>query len=85
MILRVKEQMASAPADVPDCLVKRLLEENMIKGHVFQGKAEEKEGELDWEDACMVSAAFTLGGLHSVSTHLATATLCTNPAYRQLV
>ena len=40
--------------EVPDCLVKTLI----------QSKDKEK---LDWEDLCMLSAVFTLGGVHSVS------------------
>jgi serine kinase of HPr protein (carbohydrate metabolism regulator) len=52
MILRVKSRMDSGE-DVPDCLVKTLIE------------TQEQEG-LDWEDLCMLSAVFTLGGVHSV-------------------
>ena len=40
--------------EVPDCLVKTLI----------QSQEDEK---LDWEDLCMLSAVFTLGGVHSVS------------------
>jgi len=40
--------------EVPDCLVKMLIE------------SQENE-KLDWEDLCMLSAVFTLGGVHSVS------------------
>lgn len=54
MILRVKARM-DAGEDVPDCLAKTLLEH------------QEKEN-LDWEDVCMLTAVFTLGGVHSVST-----------------
>ncbi|KAI0064977.1 cytochrome P450 [Artomyces pyxidatus] len=53
MILRVKARM-SAGEDVPDCLVKTLIE------------TQEQE-RLDWEDMCMLSAVFTLGGVHSTS------------------
>ena len=53
MILDVKARM-DAGEDVPDCLVKTLL----------QTQEEEK---LDWEDLCMLSAVFTLGGVSSVS------------------
>ena len=42
-----------AGEDVPDCLVKTLI----------QTQEQEK---LDWEDMCMLSAVFTLGGVHSV-------------------
>ena len=52
MIMRVKARMDMGE-DVPDCLVKTLL------------LAQEKE-KLDWEDLCMLSAVFTLGGVHSV-------------------
>jgi hypothetical protein len=52
MIMRVKARM-DAGEDVPDCLVKTLL----------QTREQEK---LDWEDLCMLSAVFTLGGVHSV-------------------
>ncbi len=52
MIMRVKARM-DAGEDVPDCLVKTLL------------LTQEKE-KLDWEDLCMLSAVFTLGGVHSV-------------------
>ena len=53
MILRVKERLDS-DQDVEDCLAKTLLLE------------QEKEG-LDWEDICMLTVVFTLGGVHSVS------------------
>jgi len=52
MIMRVKARM-DAGEDVPDCLVKTLL------------LTQENE-KLDWEDLCMLSAVFTLGGVHSV-------------------
>lgn len=52
MIMRVKARM-DAGDDLPDCLVKTLL------------LTQEKE-KLDWEDLCMLSAVFTLGGVHSV-------------------
>ncbi|KAI0283209.1 cytochrome P450 [Russula brevipes] len=51
MIMRVKARM-DAGEDVPDCLVKTLL----------QTREQEK---LDWEDMCMLSVVFTLGGIHS--------------------
>jgi len=50
--MRVKARMDAGEA-VPDCLVKTLL------------LTQEKE-KLDWEDLCMLSAVFTLGGVHSV-------------------
>ncbi|KAF8073465.1 cytochrome P450 [Lyophyllum atratum] len=53
MILRVKARMDSGE-DVPDCLVKTLIET-------------QEEEKLDWEDLCMLSAVFTLGGVHSTS------------------
>ncbi|KAJ4466755.1 cytochrome P450 [Lentinula aciculospora] len=53
MILRVKARL-DAGEYVPDCLVKTLIQD------------QEKE-ELDWEDLCMLSAVFTLGGVHSTS------------------
>lgn len=53
MILRVKERLDSKQ-HVEDCLAKTMLLE------------QEKEG-LDWEDICMLTAVFTLGGVHSVS------------------
>ena len=54
MILRVKERLDSNQ-NVEDCLAKTLLLE------------QEKEG-LDWEDICMLTAAFAIGGVHSVSS-----------------
>lgn len=53
MILRVKAQLDSGE-DVPDCLAKTLI----LTG---------EENKLDWEDYCMMTAVFTLGGVHSVS------------------
>jgi hypothetical protein len=53
MILRVKARL-DAGEDVEDCLAKTLL-------------LEQKNENLDWEDMCMLSAVFTLGGVHSVS------------------
>ncbi|KAI0050012.1 cytochrome P450 [Auriscalpium vulgare] len=53
LILRVQARM-DAGEDVPDCLVKTLIETREAEG-------------LDWEDLCMMSAAFTLGGVHSMS------------------
>ena len=52
MIMRVKARM-DAGEDVPDCLVKTLL-------------LTQEQEKLDWEDLCMLSAVFTLGGVHSV-------------------
>lgn len=52
MVTAVKERM-DAGENVPHCLAKVLIE----------GQAQEK---LDWEDVCMLSAAFALGGVHSV-------------------
>ena len=43
-----------AGEDVEDCLAKTLLLEQKNEG-------------LDWEDMCMLSAVFTLGGVHSVN------------------
>jgi hypothetical protein len=53
MILRVKARI-DAGEDVEDCLAKTLLLEQKNEG-------------LDWEDMCMLSAVFTLGGVHSVT------------------
>ncbi|KAH9959782.1 cytochrome P450 [Russula dissimulans] len=53
MIMRVKARM-DAGEDVPDCLVKTLL------------LTQEKEM-LDWEDLCMLSVVFTIGGVHTTS------------------
>jgi cytochrome P450 len=53
MIMRVKARMDSGE-DVPDCLVKTLL-------------LTQEQEKLDWEDLCMLSAVFTLGGVHSTS------------------
>ena len=53
MIRRFKTLMDSGE-EVPDCLMKMLLE------------SQENE-KLEWEDICMLSAVFTLGGVHSVS------------------
>ena len=52
MIERVKARM-DAGEDVPDCLVKTLL-------------LTQEQEKLDWEDLCMLSSVFTLGGVHSV-------------------
>lgn len=52
--LRQVEARINAGENVPDCLAKTLLE------------TREEEG-LDWEDMCMLTAVFTLGGVHSVS------------------
>jgi hypothetical protein len=53
MIRRFQTLMKSGEV-VPDCLVKVLLES-------------QEDEKLDWEDLCMLSAVFTLGGVHSVS------------------
>ncbi|PPQ88901.1 hypothetical protein CVT25_009136 [Psilocybe cyanescens] len=53
MILDFKSRMLSGE-EVPDCLVKTLLDN-------------QKTEKLDWEDLCMLSAVFTLGGVHSTS------------------
>ena len=53
MISDVKARM-DAGEEVPDCLVKTLL-------------MTQEEEKLDWEDLCMLSAVFTLGGFASVS------------------
>ena len=45
--------------DVPDCLVKTLL-------------LNQERDKLDWEDMCMLAAAFNLGGIHSVPYRLDT-------------
>ena len=60
MVMAVKQRM-DAGENVPHCLAKVLIE----------GQQQEK---LDWEDVCMLSAAFALGGVHSVS-RLRTGTL----------
>jgi len=52
MITQVKNRMDSGE-DVPDCVVKTLIQ------------TQEQEN-LDWEDMCMLSAVFTLGGVISV-------------------
>ena len=52
MIDRVRARM-DAGEDVPDCLVKT----------VILTREQEK---LNWEDMCMLSLVFTLGGVHSV-------------------
>jgi len=53
MIRRFQTRMDSGE-EVPDCLVKTLIESREAE-------------KLDWEDLCMLSAVFTLGGVHSVS------------------
>jgi hypothetical protein len=52
MIDRVKTRM-NAGEDVPDCLVKTMI-------------LTQEQEKLDWEDMCMLSVVFTLGGVHSV-------------------
>ena len=59
MIRRLQTRMDSGE-EVPDCLVKTLIET-------------QEEEKLDWEDLCMLSAVFTLGGVHSVSVLSSTA------------
>ena len=56
MIRQFKTLMDSGE-EVPDCLVKVLIES-------------QEDEKLDWEDLCMLSAVFTLGGVHSVSSAL---------------
>ncbi|PPQ76481.1 hypothetical protein CVT25_011988, partial [Psilocybe cyanescens] len=53
MIVEFKDKMIGGE-EVPDCLVKTLLEN-------------QESEKLDWEDICMLSGVFTLGGVHSVS------------------
>jgi hypothetical protein len=74
MIMRVKARM-DAGEDVPDCLVRTLLLD------------QEKE-KLDWEDMCMLAAAFNLGGIHSVLINYLLVGRTTNPGlavYRRRV
>jgi len=52
MIAQVKARM-DAGEDVPDCLVKTLI-------------LTQEQEKLGWEDMCMLSVVFTLGGIHSV-------------------
>jgi cytochrome P450 len=52
MIDRVKARM-NAGEDVPDCLVKTMI-------------LTQEQEKLSWEDMCMLSVVFTLGGVHSV-------------------
>jgi hypothetical protein len=52
MIMRVKARM-DAGEDVPDCLVKTLL-------------LTQEQEKLSWEDLCMLSVAFMIGGVSSV-------------------
>ncbi|KAF8996231.1 cytochrome P450 [Cyathus striatus] len=53
LIIRFKERM-EADESVPNCFVKMLLET-------------QEEERLDWEDLCMLSAVFILGGAHSTA------------------
>ena len=53
MILDVKHRMEQDKDNLPDCLVKTLLENREAEN-------------LDDEDLCMLAAVFTLGGVHSV-------------------
>jgi hypothetical protein len=52
MIDRVKAHM-NAGEDMPECLVKTMI-------------LTREQEKLDWEDMCMLSVVFTLGGVHSV-------------------
>ena len=52
LLMKVKARM-DAGEDVPDCLAKTL----------WQIRDQEN---LDWEDMCMLTAVFVLGGVHSV-------------------
>jgi hypothetical protein len=52
MIMRVKARI-DAGDDVPDCLVKTLL-------------LTQEQEKLSWEDLCMLSVVFTIGGVFSV-------------------
>ena len=52
LLIKVKARM-DAGEDVPDCLAKTL----------WQIRDQEN---LDWEDMCMLTAVFVLGGVHSV-------------------
>ena len=56
MITQVKEQIDSGK-DVPDCLVKTLLEV-------------QEEEKLSWTDMCLLTTAFATGGSHSVSNSI---------------
>lgn len=60
MLLDFKARMLSGE-EVPDCLVKTLLDNQDTE-------------KLDWEDLCMLSAVFTLGGVHSVRYSMITDT-----------
>ncbi|KAJ7580393.1 cytochrome P450 [Mycena floridula] len=53
MINRVRARL-QAGEEVPNCLAKTVLEL-------------EAQGQLDWEDCCMLTAVFTLGGVHSTA------------------
>ncbi|KAJ3884994.1 cytochrome P450 [Lentinula edodes] len=53
MILRLKARL-DAGEYVPECFVKTLIQD-------------QKKERLDWDDLCMLSAVFTLGGVHSIS------------------
>jgi hypothetical protein len=52
MIERVKARM-DAGEDVPDCLAKMLI-------------LRQEQEKLDWEDMCMLSVVFILGGVYPV-------------------
>ncbi|KAI9451204.1 cytochrome P450 [Russula earlei] len=54
MIMQVKARM-DAGEDIPDCLVKTLI-------------LTQEEEKLDWEDMCMLSVVFTLGGIQSMKS-----------------
>lgn len=53
MVADVERRMEKDESQVPDCLVKTLI-------------ATREAENLDHEDICMLSAVFTLGGVHSV-------------------
>lgn len=52
LLMKVKARM-DAGEDVPDCLAKTLW---LVRD----------QENLDWEDMCMLTAVFVLGGVHSV-------------------
>ncbi|RDB24674.1 hypothetical protein Hypma_008235 [Hypsizygus marmoreus] len=70
MIRRVKARMDSGE-NVPDCLVKTLIET-------------QEEEKLDWEDLCMLSAVFTLGGVHSVDIWDYSMVPCAHPSHPEV-
>jgi hypothetical protein len=48
----IKERIEKGEG-VPECLVRTLIETEEIE-------------KLDWKDTCLLAAAFTMGGVHSV-------------------